>query len=469
MQISSSRSRTLSQIATYRSRGQLDFIMSPFLPNPWLLLTSIFLAHALVPSICSTQELPAGSATEDEARSAMLHRDYARAEKLYRSAIEKNPASATLLTELGVALQMQGRASEAIQIFEHALKEKYLPQTYALLAEQRCISRDLDGARPMLSKIIREYRGEARIIAVVAPCYLDLDEPIESVSAYTVLLRDESYPHDLALIQLAKSYLAAAQYFVTKLRERPDSSAYVTALGRARTSGDPRSAFPMAQRASSNFHADLGFDAVLTIWRQHQDDPALLYQLAVISGEQSIRQIEVCSQQFPNSPYLAQLQFEMLADRGREEEAVSGFEGLLHSHPELADLRYDLGMLYRKQRQWEKALAVFRDELSADPKDERAAARVSEALVELMRWTELRDFLAPRVQEAIPPLWATLDLAKALEQLGETRKAISLLSKAESEYPSSRAVHYRLLHLYRSTGEMPKAVAEAKWFKSQPR
>jgi hypothetical protein len=50
----------------------------------------------------------------------------------------------------------------------------------------------------------------------------------------------------------------------------------------------------------------------------------------------------------------------------------------------------------------------------------------------------------------------------------EARKAISLLSSAESEYRSSGAVHYRLLRLYRSASEMPKAVAEAKWFKSQP-
>jgi tetratricopeptide (TPR) repeat protein len=307
----------------------------------------------------------------------------------------------------------------------------------------------------MLSKIIRDYAGEARIIAIVAPCYLDLDEPVESVSVYTILLRDVSYPHDLALIQLAKSYLASAQYFVTKLKERTDSNAYVTALGQAGTSGDPRSAFPMAQRSSPNFHADLGFDAVLTIWHQHQDDPALLYQLAAISGEQSMRQIEICSQLYPDSPYLAQLQFEMLADRGREDEAAVGFEGLLHSHPELPDLRHDLGMLYRKQRQWDKALAVFRDELSANPKDERAAARVSEALVELTQWTELRDFLSPRLHQAKVPLWATLDLAKALEKLGESRKAISLLANAESEYPSSKAVHFRLLHLYRPfRGEM---------------
>ena len=72
-----------------------------------------------------------------------------------------------------------------------------------------------------------------------------------------------------------------------------------------------------------------------------------------------MRQIELCSQQDPDSPYLAQLQFEMLADQGKEDQAVDGFEGLLHSHPELPDLRHDLGMLYRKQHQWDKALARF--------------------------------------------------------------------------------------------------------------
>jgi tetratricopeptide (TPR) repeat protein len=404
----------------------------------------------------------------DPGQTALQHGDYLSAETLYRQALRQNPNSAEFLTDLGIALQMQGRSTDAIHAFEQALRSKKFPRTYALLAEEKCKIRDLDGARPMLNRIIRDYAGDAKTIAIVAPCYLDLDEPVDSVRAYTVLLLDNAYPHDLALIQLSKSYLAAAQHFVSKLKEQADGKVYVTALGEASTSGDPRSAFSVAQRTSSNFHPDSGFDAVLTVWNQHQHDSALLYQLAVISGEQSMRQFELCSQQYPDSPYLAQLKFEMLADQGREDEAVSGFEGLLHTHPELPDLRHDLGMLYRKQRQWDQALAVFRDELSTNPKDERAAARVSEALDQLLRWTELRDFLAPRVQQGESPLWAVLDLAEAFEQLGEIGNAISLLGKAESQYPSSRAVHFRLLHLYRSTGETAKATAEVKWFKSQP-
>jgi tetratricopeptide (TPR) repeat protein len=405
----------------------------------------------------------------DPGQTALQHGDYLFAETLYRQALLQNPGSPELLTDLGIALQMQGRSTDAIHTFEQASKLKNLPRTYALLAEEKCKTRDLDGARPMLKKIIRDYAGDEKTIAIVAPCYLDLDEPADAVRAYTALLRDQDYPHDLALIQLAKSYMAAAQYFVAKLEQRSDGNSYLTALNQASTSGDPRSAFPVAERASRNFHADLGFDAVLTIWHQHQDDPALLYQLAVIGGEQHIRQIELCTQQYPDSPYLAQLRFEILADQGREDEAVIGFERLLDSHPELPDLRHDLGMLLRKQHQWDMALAVFRDEISANPNDERAAARLSEALDQLLRWTELRDFLRPRLQQAkTPPLWATLDLSEALEQLGESLEAIALLSNAESEFPSSRAVHFRLLHLYRGIGEKTKVIAEAEWFKSHP-
>jgi tetratricopeptide (TPR) repeat protein len=416
---------------------------------------------------CSANGRPQEAA--DPGRTALQHGDYLSAETLYRQALRQKPGSPELLTDLGISLQLQGRSTEAIRAFEQALKLKCLPRTYSLLAEEKCKTRDLDGARPMISKIIRDYPRDAKVIAIVAPCYLDLDEPVDSVRAYTVLLRDESYSHDLALIQLYKSYLAAAQYFVAKLRERSDSKPYVTALSEASSSGDPRSAFPAAQRASANFHADFEFDEVLTLWHQHPDDAALLYQLAVLTGEQSMRQIELCSQQYSDSPYLAQLHFEMLASQGREDEAVSGFEGLLQSHPELPDLRHDLGMLYRKQNQWDKALAVFRDELSANPNDERAAARVSEALDQLMRWTELRDFLTPRVEHGEAPLWKMLDLGEAHEQLGEVREAISLFSSAESKYPSSRAVHFRLLHLYRGAGEKPKVVAEADWLKSHPR
>jgi tetratricopeptide (TPR) repeat protein len=206
----------------------------------------------------------------DPGRIALQHGDYPSAEALYRQALRQNPDSPELLTDLGIALQLQGQSTAAIHAFEQALKLKSLPRTYALLAEEKCKIRDLDGARPMLKKIIRDYIQDAKTIAAVASCYLDLDEPLDSVRAYSVLLRDESYPHDLAMIQLSRSYLAAAQYFIARLKGRSDSAAYVSALDQASTSGDARSAFAIAEQASPNFHADWDFDAALSIGRRQR-------------------------------------------------------------------------------------------------------------------------------------------------------------------------------------------------------
>ena len=85
----------------------------------------------------------------DPGRKALQHGDYLSAETLYRQALSQNPGSPELLTDLGIALQSQGRSTDAIHTFEQALKVKNLPRTYALLAEEKCKIRDLDGARPM--------------------------------------------------------------------------------------------------------------------------------------------------------------------------------------------------------------------------------------------------------------------------------------------------------------------------------
>ena len=98
----------------------------------------------------------------DPGRTALQHGDYLSAETLYRQALRQNPGSPELLTDLGIALQLQGLSTDAIHAFEQALKLKNLPRTYALLAEEKCKIRDLDGARPMLNRIIRDYAGDAK-------------------------------------------------------------------------------------------------------------------------------------------------------------------------------------------------------------------------------------------------------------------------------------------------------------------
>ena len=114
------------------------------------------------------------------ARKAMEAKDYPAAEQLYRKALAQSPAALEVLTDLGLSLQMQGRSAEAMHYYSLALKQRYVPETYALLAEERCRMGDIDRLRPMLERIYREQRKNFRVISAVAACYLDIDQPIES-------------------------------------------------------------------------------------------------------------------------------------------------------------------------------------------------------------------------------------------------------------------------------------------------
>ena len=408
------------------------------------------------------------TAGTDPGRIALERGEYALAEAAYRNALRESPRSPELLTDLGITLQLQGRSTDAIAAFEQALEFKSLPRTYALLAEEKCKTRDLDGARPMVAKILEKDPLDLRNLALVAPCYLELNEPVEAVQAYSALLNDPEFPSDLAMIQLTKSYLLSAQFFSGRLVAAPGNAIYIQALKNARdhVSPDARGAFVEAKRNSIYFNPDVSFLDAVQLWRQHPDDTALLYLLSVLSGEASIRQIELCEDRFPDSPYMRQLRFEMLADQGHEDEAIQGYQQLQQTHPELPELRYSLGMLYRKQRMWDQALAQFREQLARDPQDERSAARVSEALVELTQWSTLRDFLESWVKQKKPPLWAVLDMAEALQNSNDFSRAIQLLAAAEKNNMSNKSIHYRLMILYRKTGDLAKVEAENKWLHS---
>jgi predicted Zn-dependent protease len=350
-----------------------------------------------------------------------------------------------------------------------ALRQRYLPGTYALLAEEKCKMQDLAGARPMLAKILLESPQDTKMLAVVAPCYLEADEPLQSIEVYQHLLSNESFPADVALIQLAKSYLAASHFFFVRLQAAGAANVpYIQAIQTARDQGsaNARSAFPEAAKASPYFHADLPYSQVEKLWKQHPKDPALLYQLTVLSGEESMKQLDECATRYPQSPNLQQFQADVMVEQGQEEEGLEKYQQLLRDYPNLPDLRYNLAMLYRKRGEWDKALGMFEDQLTRTPNDERTAARVSESLLELKRYRELRDYLEPLSRKQNVPLWVTLDLAEALQELSNIPEAIKLLAQSEKSNPLNKTIHYRLMRLYALNGDSTEATKENQLFRS---
>jgi tetratricopeptide (TPR) repeat protein len=406
-----------------------------------------------------------------QARQAMEAKQYADAEQLYRKALAGAPESTAVLTDLGLSLQMQGRSADAMRYYSLALKQGYVPETYALLAQERCRMGDLDKLRPMLERIYREERKNLRVISAVAPCYLDIDEPIESATIYKSLLNSDVYSPDLVLVQLAKSYIRSGQFFADKLSKAPGSEPFLTALRQAfdADSSGARSAFPEAAHLSPYFRPELDWPGAVDLWRQHPQDTALLYLLSVLSAEEGMRQIQICDEQFPASPYLKQFYADVLADRGRGDEAIAQYEQLVREHPDLSDLHYSLGLLHEKRDEWAAASEAFRQQLAAYPTDERAAAHLSKCMLQMEQYAELREFLSPRVRAAHPPQWASFILAEAEQQLGDTDAAIKILVAVEQDPNADKLVHYRLMHLYSISGRSADAKREYTLFRAAGR
>jgi tetratricopeptide (TPR) repeat protein len=442
----------MTLVAMKRSRGNRRFVIT-------VATFSIFIAAT---ARCHSKT------TLDAAAASLKEGNYKQAEAYYREALAQSPQSPEVLSNLGIALQMQGKSSEAIRVFAKALSQKQMPLTYALLAEEKCKTRDLDGARPMIARILREDSKDTLALAAIAPCGLDLDDPVDSVRVYSGLLNAQSYPRDLALIQLSKAYLKVAQSSYARLAKAPDKGVYILALQEAKQKGSPaaRAAFDAAQKASPYFQPDLDFFTAVARSREHPQDSALLYLVEVLSSEQSMRQVEVCADSYPESPYLAELEAQMYADQGHDDEAVARYQALMQTHPELPDLLYNLGMLFRREREWDKALNVFQKQLARDPDDERSAARISESFIQLGRWKDLQDFLAPRVRTKDSPLWAMLDYAQASKILDQPKQAIVVLVNAEQSNPSAKEIHWRLMQLYRVTGDSAQAGKELALFRA---
>src|SRR6266481_6405653 len=122
------------------------------------------------------------------ARQALERGEYKSAETMYRRLAQSAPSSPELLNNLGVALHYQGKSSEAIRVFENALRLKEMTASLALLGLNYCKLRDYDRAAGILHRAKR-YFGDTAVLSVLGPCYLDAGEPLDAVLVYQELVK----------------------------------------------------------------------------------------------------------------------------------------------------------------------------------------------------------------------------------------------------------------------------------------
>jgi tetratricopeptide (TPR) repeat protein len=403
-----------------------------------------------------------GQTSDPSAAQRALDRgDYRRAEELYRALLGSGLSSPELLNNLGIALHLQGKASEAIAVFQRALRLKEMPGTLALLGLSYCKLRQFDDAVPILQHAKR-YFADSNVLSVLGPCYLDAGEPLDAVLVYKELVKRDVPPADENLVNLARANFRASKHFLGLLEDAPGNKEYLRAIEAARqnSSPDARGAVAIALRKAPYLSLDTGAEELGQLLLKHPNDPALLYVLGVVCGEEAMRNFQLCQSRYAGSVGVRRLYAEILASRGRHDEAVAEYEALIRASPTPSGVHHDLAMLYRKRGAWDKALCEFELEQRTVPEDERVAVGISECLLHLGRYEALSRHLKPITVAKEPPEWALLDAASAAKELGQLDDAIRYLHQATLHYPDSPTVHYRLSRLYRLAGRTDLATKE---------
>ena len=398
------------------------------------------------------------------ARQALDRGDYKSAESLYRSLAQSTPASPELLNNLGVALHYQGKSSEAIQVFEKALRLKEMPASLALLGLNYCKLRDYDRAAGILHRAKR-YFADTSVLSILGPCYLDV-EPLDAVLVYQELVDRRAGPTDENLTYLARASVLASKHLLALLEKAPRNEAYIHVIEQARqnSSPDASAAVALALKKAPYLRPGMSIAEMASLLPQHGNDAALLYILGVVCGEQGMQAYLLCEKQYQDSAPVRRLRAEMLASQGQYDEAVAAYRALADLPHPPPGLHHDLAMLYRKTREWDRALGEFQQQQRAQPDDERAAVGISECLLRLGRFAELKQHLKPIAAAPSPPEWALLDLSSAEQEMGNLDGATHCLQLAARQDPASQTVHYRLSRLYSLAGRQDLAAKEAMTF-----
>ena len=364
-----------------------------------------------------------------------------------------------------MALHYQGKSSEAIQVFEKALRLKEMPVSLALLGLNYCKLRDNDRAVRILHRAKR-YFADTAILSILGPCYLDVGEPLDAVLVYQELLDRRASPADENLTYFARASVRASKHFLALVEKAPRNQDYVHAIEQARqnSSPDAHAAFAAALKNAPYLRPGMSIQEMASLLPQHGNDAALMYILGVVCGEQAMQAFLLCEKQYPDSVAVRRLRAEMLASQGRYDEAVASYRVLADLPHPPPGVHHDLGMLYRKTGEWDKALGEFQQQQRTQPDDERSAVGISECLLRLGRFAELKQHLKPIAAGPSPPEWALLDLSSAEQELGNLDGATQCLQLAARQDPTSQTVHYRLSRLYSLAGRQDLAAQETKTF-----
>ena len=332
----------------------------------------------------------------EQGQRAIIENRYADASRALEHAVELAPEIPELLASLGFSYFQQARFAEAVPILRRALGIKPgLPNVDLLLAASLNETGRYADALPELESAFSAVADPAlrRMAGLqLQRCYSGLGRDREAVQ--TALRLIEVYPEDPEVLYHAGRVLGHLAYMVinTLSRTSPGSVWTSQALGEAfESSGKVEPAIAEYRRALRINPAQRGIHYRMgRVLLQESHDPE---QLA-----QAIREFELELRADPSNANAAYELGEIYRKRGELEKARRLFAQAIEFYPRFEQAQIALGSVLTSLRRPEEALYQLEAAIAINDRNEVSHYRLAQALRMIGRLQESREALERFVQ-----------------------------------------------------------------------
>jgi len=317
-----------------------------------------------------------------EGEKALAENRFAEAAKAYEKLSQLDPKTAEVHAKLGLIYYQQGRFADAVPALRRALKLKPgLPNTDTLLA-------------------------------------ISLSELGRYAEALPSLEKGFRHPPDSNLkrligLQLQRTYVGLQRYYKAA-------------------------------------------EVALELGRLYPEDPEVLYHTGRLYGDYAYLTMRKLSQVAPESVWMHQATAEAHESKGNHDLALREYRKVLAMDPGRPGIHFRMGRTLLSQPQTansqDDALKEFEQELQIDPTNAIAAYEVGEIYRKMGQFDKAQEFFGDALEHYPDFEEARIGLARVLIALNEPEKALPHLEKAILLNPENEVSRYHLALVYRALG-----------------
>ena len=226
------------------------------------------------------------------------------------------------------------------------------------------------------------------------------------------------------------------------------------------------------QRAYTGLQRDdEAVETALQLARLYPEDPEILYHASRLYANLAYLTASKLSEVAPDSVWLHQAAGEAHESQGNHVFAISEYRKVVKLAPNRPGIHFRLGrVLLTQPDAQEKASEAFERELEIDPTNANAAYEVGEIYRKSAQLDKARKFFELALQHYPDFEEAQLGLGRVLMALRQPQAALPHLGKAAALNPENEVPHYLLWQVHRALGneaEQRTSLAEFQRLRKQ--